>query len=71
MFFIDGSLKKTFLLDTTIHKDVTERLPLINEFIAAQVKDILESNKAERHLRGGMATKMKYAKEHEQAEHQK
>ena len=50
---------------STVHKDVTERLPLINEFIAAQVKDILENNKAERHLRGGMATKLKYAKEHE------
>ena len=50
---------------STVHKDVTERLPLINEFIAAQVKDILENNKAEPHLRGGMATKLKYAKEHE------
>lgn len=49
---------------STVHKDVTERLPLINAAIAAQVKNVLECNKAERHLRGGMATKLKYEKEH-------
>ena len=46
---------------TTVHKDITERLPLLNEVVAGQVKEILENNKAERHLRGGMATKRKYA----------
>jgi putative DeoR family transcriptional regulator (stage III sporulation protein D) len=51
---------------STVHKDVTERLPLINEIIAAQVKNVLECNKAERHLRGGQATKLKY--ERKQAE---
>ncbi len=45
---------------TAVHKDVTERLPLINEMIAARVRDILENNKAERHLRGGEATRKKY-----------
>lgn len=45
---------------STVHKDVTERLPLINELIAARVRDILDNNKAERHLRGGEATKRKY-----------
>ncbi|MGI5891322.1 MAG: sporulation transcriptional regulator SpoIIID [Bacillota bacterium] len=45
---------------STVHKDVTERLPLINEMIAARVRDILDNNKAERHLRGGEATKRKY-----------
>ena len=45
---------------STVHKDVTERLPLINEMIAARVRDILENNKAERHLRGGEATRKKY-----------
>ncbi len=53
---------------STVHKDVTERLPLINAVIAARVKDVLECNKAERHLRGGMATKLKYEKEHAAAE---
>lgn len=45
---------------STVHKDVTERLPKINPLIANQVKNILDINKAERHIRGGRATKMKY-----------
>lgn len=45
---------------STVHKDVTERLPKINPLIAAMVKDVLETNKAERHIRGGEATKQKY-----------
>jgi putative DeoR family transcriptional regulator (stage III sporulation protein D) len=45
---------------STVHKDVTERLPKINPLIAAMVKDVLERNKAERHIRGGEATKLKY-----------
>ena len=53
---------------STVHKDVTERLPLINELIALRVRDILDSNKAERHLRGGEATKQKYLKQHEENE---
>ena len=51
---------------STVHKDVTERLPLINELIALRVRDILDSNKAERHLRGGEATKQKYLKKREE-----
>ena len=47
---------------STIHKDVTERLPRINEELAAQGKQVLEHNKAERHIRGGEATKRKYIK---------
>jgi len=45
---------------STVHKDVTERLPKINPLIAAMVKQVLEKNKAERHIRGGKATKLKY-----------
>ncbi len=45
---------------STVHKDMTERLPQINEMIASRVRDILDTNKAERHLRGGEATKRKY-----------
>lgn len=45
---------------STVHKDVTERLPQINEKLAMEVKHILENNKAERHLRGGEATRKKY-----------
>ena len=45
---------------STVHKDVTERLPKINPLIASMVKEILEVNKKERHIRGGKATKLKY-----------
>lgn len=45
---------------STVHKDVTERLPRINPLISGQVKKVLDKNKAERHIRGGKATKMKY-----------
>lgn len=45
---------------STVHKDVTERLPKINPLIASAVKEVLEINKAERHIRGGEATKLKY-----------
>jgi len=45
---------------STVHKDMTERLPSINKDLANKVKKILENNKAERHLRGGEATRKKY-----------
>ncbi|MFO7275318.1 MAG: sporulation transcriptional regulator SpoIIID [Symbiobacteriaceae bacterium] len=45
---------------STVHKDVTERLPRINPELAAKVKRVLDQNKAERHLRGGAATRQKY-----------
>lgn len=46
---------------STIHKDVTSVLPDIDRVLASSVKAVLEKNKAERHLRGGQATKEKYA----------
>lgn len=46
---------------STVHKDMTERLPEVNKEMYEQVRVILENNKAERHLRGGEATKQKYA----------
>jgi putative DeoR family transcriptional regulator (stage III sporulation protein D) len=46
---------------STVHKDVTERLPDLNRDLAAEVKLVLEVNKAERHIRGGEATKKKYS----------
>lgn len=45
---------------STVHKDITERLPQLNELTAARVRGILDNNKAERHLRGGEATRRKY-----------
>lgn len=47
---------------STIHKDITERLEEINPNLAMEVKEILEKNKSERHIRGGLATKLKYEK---------
>lgn len=46
---------------STVHKDVSERLPRINKQLAEEVKLVLDKNKAERHLRGGEATRQKYA----------
>ena len=45
---------------STIHKDICERLPYLNRELACNARAVLEVNKAERHLRGGMATKEKY-----------
>ena len=47
---------------STVHKDLTERLERCNHGLYLQVKDILEINKAERHIRGGIATRNKYKK---------
>ena len=45
---------------STVHKDVAERLAQINPSLAAEARKILDVNKSERHIRGGMATKEKY-----------
>lgn len=48
---------------STVHKDVTERLEQIDRLLYLRVREVLDVNKAERHLRGGDATKRKYAHE--------
>ena len=45
---------------STVHKDLSERLPSFNRPLYLQVKGVLEENKAERHIRGGIATRRKY-----------
>ncbi|MDL2280797.1 sporulation transcriptional regulator SpoIIID [Selenomonadales bacterium OttesenSCG-928-I06] len=45
---------------STVHKDMIERLPEINKKLALKVKNVLETNKAQRHIRGGEATRKKY-----------
>ena len=45
---------------STVHKDVTERLMQINPALASQARTVLDVNKSERHIRGGLATKEKY-----------
>ena len=57
---VRAAAKKFRVSKSTVHKDVTERLLEINPGLAAEVKDVLDNNKAERHLRGGLATREKY-----------
>ena len=45
---------------STVHKDVVERLPKIDKKLALKVRAVLEENKSQRHIRGGLATKKKY-----------
>jgi len=45
---------------STVHKDLTERLPALDKKLAREIKKILDQNKAERHIRGGEATRQKY-----------
>ena len=45
---------------STVHKDLSQRLPQYNKRLYLQVRDILETNKVQRHIRGGMATKRKF-----------
>ena len=59
---VRGAAKKFCISKSTVHKDVTERLMQINPVLAREVREVLDENKAERHIRGGMATKLKYMK---------
>lgn len=57
---VRGAAKKFGISKSTVHKDVAERLLKINPILAKKVREILDENKSERHIRGGLATKMKY-----------
>lgn len=61
---VRSAAQKFRVCKSTVHKDITERLLEINPALAADVKLILENNKAERHIRGGNATKKKYQNTH-------
>lgn len=50
---------------STVHKDVTERLMQINPSLAKEARKVLDVNKSERHIRGGLATREKYLHQHE------
>lgn len=56
--------KKFGISKSTVHKDVTERINQINPGLAADVRKVLDVNKSERHIRGGMATREKYLHQH-------
>ena len=53
--------KEFHISKSTVHKDISTRLPQFNRALYLQVKEVLDINKAQRHIRGGMATKNKYA----------
>ena len=59
---VRDAAKKFGISKSTVHKDVTERLLKINPQLAKSTKAVLDENKAERHIRGGLATKIKYQK---------
>ena len=56
---VRDAAKKFGISKSTVHKDIRERLPLFNRSLFLQVQTVLEINKAERHIRGGMATRRK------------
>lgn len=57
---VRAAAKKFGISKSTVHKDVTERLKRINPALAKETKKVLDENKAERHIRGGEATRQKY-----------
>lgn len=65
---VRGAAKKFGISKSSIHKDVSQRLLKVNYNLAMEVRKVLDKNKAERHIRGGMATKLKYSHEKENTE---
>lgn len=57
---VRAAAKRFEISKSTVHKDISERLPQFNRTLYLQVKQVLEENKAERHIRGGIATREKY-----------
>lgn len=57
---VRSAAKEFSLSKSSVHKDVTERLLKIDPLLALKVKKVLDKNKAERHIRGGIATREKY-----------
>ncbi|MBO5023753.1 MAG: sporulation transcriptional regulator SpoIIID [Clostridia bacterium] len=57
---VRSAAKKFGISKSTVHKDVTERLEKLNKALFDEVRAVLDKNKAERHMRGGEATKQKY-----------
>lgn len=59
---VRAAAKKFGVSKSTVHMDITERLRKLNPPLYSEVRTVLDINKAERHIRGGMATKEKYSK---------
>lgn len=60
---VRGAAKQFGISKSTVHKDVSQRLKDINMSLYMEVRKILDENKAVRHIRGGMATKLKYSEQ--------
>lgn len=59
---VRAAAKKFGISKSTVHKDLTERLKQLDPFLFSEVSKVLATNRAERHIRGGNATKLKYQK---------
>ena len=59
---VRNAAKKFNISKSTVHKDITQRLVYLNKGMYAKVREILNLNKEERHIRGGIATKQKYSR---------
>ena len=57
---VRAAARKFGISKSTVHKDISERLPQFNRSLYLQVKEVLDVNKAQRHIRGGIATRKKY-----------
>ena len=57
---VRAAAKKFGVSKSTVHKDLSERLPLYDRPLYLQFKEVMEENKAQRHIRGGLATRKKY-----------
>ena len=57
---VRAAAQKFGISKSTVHKDISERLPQFNRVLYQQVKEVREVNKAQRHIRGGIATRKKY-----------
>ena len=57
---VRAAARKFGISKSTVHKDIRDRLPVFNRPLYLQVKSVLDENKAQRHIRGGLATREKY-----------
>ena len=57
---VRAAAQKFGISKSTVHKDLSQRLPQYNKYLYAQVRHVLDENKAQRHIRGGLATQQKY-----------
>lgn len=59
---VRAAAKRFGVSKSTVHKDLSQRLPRCNKALYQKVRHVLDANKAQRHIRGGMATRQKYLK---------